>query len=264
MEPGAQSNDRDRDDWENLSRALTDITRVNPADEFRYRHVIELLGIAGDGEGCRILDAGCGSGTLIERAGKEKPKAQLAGLDFTNAAVSAAKRFNPTAEFLLVDLLAKDAAPPARFERWATHCICSEVLEHLDNPVDFLVNLEKWLAPGALIAFTVPGGPMAEIHRHLGHRRHHTATSITEVLAGAGLTVERVERWGFPFFNVYRAITLVAGKRLVRTVNAGGGDGEPSPLLRLMFAIFRPLFHLNLRDSALGWQIFAVARLSER
>ena len=69
------------------------------------------------------------------------------------------------------DLL-RDPAPDAEWAGWATHAVCSEVLEHVDEPVVLLRNARSWLAPGCRLVVTVPGGPMSAFDRHIGHRRH--------------------------------------------------------------------------------------------
>ena len=97
-------------------------------------------------------------------------------------------------------------APPAslnEFTNWATHAVCSEVLEHVDDPVAFLKRARDYLAPGARLIVTVPGGPMSAFDRHIGHRQHFDRLKIRSMLEQAGYSVERTYLAGFPFFNLY-------------------------------------------------------------
>src|SRR5438309_10873907 len=110
------------DDWEAHWRKLTNITQFNPADEYRYTLVIDALALPSKGQGSRVLDAGCGTGTLITQVRAAYPRADLLGIDFSNVAISYAQRMNPGVPLMVFDLLAKDAIPPAAYERWATHC----------------------------------------------------------------------------------------------------------------------------------------------
>jgi SAM-dependent methyltransferase len=248
------------DDWESHWRKLSNITQFNPADEYRYGLVVLALNLPAAGQNSRILDAGCGTGSLIAHMRTAYPKADIAGIDFSTVAISFARRTNPDIQFTVFDLLAKDATPPPGYGHWATHCVCSEVVEHLDEPVEFLQSLKRWLAPGATLIVTVPAGPMAEYHRYVGHRQHFTAETITDVLTRSRFSIVRVNRAGFPFFNLYRFLTILAGKRLLQDIETEGGAARQSLSVRILFKILRPLFRLNAIDSALGWQIVAIAK----
>src|SRR5690606_32387947 len=142
---------------------------------------------------------------------------------------------------------------------WATHAVCSEVLEHVDDPAAFLREARRLLAEDARLVVTVPGGPMSAFDRHIGHRQHFTRASIRRVLEGAGFEVERTWLSGFPFFNLYRLTVIARGERLVRDVESGG-RGPTSRLADGVMAAFRGVFRLNLGDSRFGWQVVALAR----
>jgi hypothetical protein len=142
---------------------------------------------------------------------------------------------------------------------WATHAVCSEVLEHVDEPSALLRNARAYLAPGCRIVVTVPGGPMSAFDRHIGHRKHYTAESLSVLLGDAGFEVERAMAVGFPFFNLYRLVVVSRGERMVTDLTRRDGT-VASPAARLGMAIFRALLWLNLPLSRLGWQIVGVAR----
>jgi hypothetical protein len=145
------------------------------------------------------------------------------------------------------------------YAEWASHAVCSEVLEHVDSPEDFLRATRRYLAPGAQLIVTVPGGPMSAFDRHIGHRQHFTRESITATLQSAGFAVDRVYLSGFPFFNLYRMVVIARGKKLVADVDAAS-PGKSSGLADAVMAMFRGLFGLNLLNSPFGWQVIAVAR----
>jgi SAM-dependent methyltransferase len=187
------------------------------------------------------------------------PSAELLGLDVSAAAVEHAGRKVPSATFLQRDLV-RASTPEPEHRGWATHAVCSEVLEHVEDPEALLANTRPYLAPGCRLIVTVPGGPMSAFDRHIGHRRHFTATSIRAVLERAGFVVERSTRAGFPFFNLYRLTVLLRGERLVDDAALGTG-GWPA---RLAMRIFGVLFRLNLTRSPWGWQVLAAARVPER
>lgn len=247
-----------RDDWESHWERLRTITRLNPADAYRYGLVLRALELQARGAGARILDAGCGSGTLLALCANRYPEAQLLGLDFSRTGLSMAASQVPNASFAQVDLTTVSLPPPPMYSQWATHAICSEVIEHLDQPDSFLRNLKRWLTPDAQFVLTVPSGPMAYYHHHVGHRRHYTCDDLASLLSATGYIVHKVQRAGFPFFNLYRLLTQMRGKKLIHDVQTSD-EGRKSNLLHLAFAILRPCFRLNLSHGPFGWQLLATA-----
>ena len=131
------------------------------------------------------------------------------------------------------------------------------MLEHLDEPEALLTNAIPYLAPGCVLLVTVPGGPMSAFDRHIGHRKHYGPKELRRLLERAGFEVERVTGAGFPFFNLYRLVVILRGRRLV----AEAAAGETSIPARLVMAGFGFLFNLNLDASRWGWQTVAYARL---
>jgi trans-aconitate methyltransferase len=241
-----------RDDWDRHWTEYAEANARNPAQEYRRRLVLSLL--SGPE---RVLDIGCGSGELAAAVRSEFPGAEVLGLDTSAGAVEMARRKVPGASFEQRDLLAP-AEPEARFRGWATHAVCSEVLEHLEDPGALLGNAKAYLASGCRLVVTVPGGPMSAYDRHIGHRAHYRPRQLAGVLEAAGLEVEQTLAAGFPFFNLYRLAVISRGERLVEDFAAGG---RPSRLDLVGMRVFGALFRLNFRSAPWGWQIVALARL---
>ena len=247
------------DDWDRHWRDYAESAASNPAQAYRRRLVLRLLASSGDGIPARVLDIGSGTGDLAAEIRNAFPTAELLGLDVSAAAVEHAARKVPAATFLQRDLVSGSEPDPAH-RGWATHAVCSEVLEHVEDPEALLANARSYLAPDCRLIVTVPGGPMSAFDRHIGHRRHFTAKSMRSLLEHAGFVVERSTRAGFPFFNLYRLILLLRGERLVDDVARGAG-GRPA---RVAMRIFGLLFRLNLTRSPWGWQVLAAAHFRGR
>jgi len=228
----------------------------NPAQEYRRRLTLRLL--EREGAPQRLLDIGAGNGELIAAAARRWPEADLRGLELSAAAVARASNKVPNARFRVCDLFA--SAPTPEEDRWATHAACSEVLEHVDDPVALLRSARRWLAPGSRLVLTVPGGPMSAFDRHIGHRRHFSAHELGAVIAAAGLEVVQLAAAGFPFFNLYRALVIARGRRLVDDAKPEASSTAGSRVTRTAMSAFRPLFLLNLPRSRAGWQTVGVAR----
>lgn len=249
------------DNWDEHWDRYASAASRNPAQQMRHRRIETLLRERTDRAGAaRVLDLGSGQGDLLVRLRQSMPEAELAGFELSESGVAISRRKVPTARLLAVDLFQPEAAPEAAgFAGWATDAVCSEVLEHVDDPTAFLREAGRYLAPGARLVVTVPGGPMSAFDRHIGHRRHFDRAAIAEILTGAGYAVERVERAGFPFFNLYRGVVIARGEQLAVDVE----QGEPGMAARVadaVMAMFRGLFRLNLTDAPGGWQIVAIAR----
>lgn len=239
------------DDWDGHWATYADANERNPAQAYRRRLVLQTLSSFG-GEKQRILDVGAGTGVLAAVILQALPDADLVGIELSREGVERARVAVPGARFVQRDLLADTDIDP-RLRRWATCAVCSEVLEHVDEPERLLRAVLPYLAPGCRLVVTVPGGPMSAFDRSIGHRRHFTPSSLSEVLMRAGFRVERAQRAGFPFFNLYRLVVIARGRRVVQDVERSG-----SAAARAMTAFDR-LFRFNLDRSPFGWQIVAVA-----
>lgn len=242
-----------RDDWDNHWTEYAVASADNPAQEYRRRIVMRMLTVSDSPR--RLLDIGAGTGELAATVRAAFPDADIFGLEFSAAGVELARRRVPDAEFIQRDLLEPGKPSPDR-RKWATHAVCSEVLEHVERPEALLANALPYLAPGCRLVVTVPGGPVSAFDRHIGHRRHYSRGELGELLVRVGLEVEHVAGAGFPFFNLYRLSVVLRGARLANDV-AGG----VSPFARVAMRAFRILFHANLDSSPWGWQTIALARV---
>lgn len=249
--PSAGADDWDRH-WDDFSAA----NERNPAQLYRHRLGLRLLDCSGPG--VRLLDVGSGQGAFLATAARRCPQAELAGLELSAQGVREARAKVPSARVEQRDLLA-DGVDPGVLAGWATHAFCSEVLEHVDDPVRLLCTARDHMAPGCRLVVTVPGGRMSAFDRHIGHRRHFSPVDLARVLGDAGFEVPMATGAGFPFFNLYRALVIARGDRLVGDVGASGAGGSPTRAARIAMYGFRPLFRLNLARSPWGAQTVAVA-----
>ena len=243
-------------EWEAHWTEYADSAEHNPAQAYRRRLIRKLLGASADG--ARIVDIGSGQGDLARELRADHPRAEILGLEVSQAGVDIARSKVPDATFVRRDLL-DPSEPEAGWRAWATHGVCSEVLEHVDAPDALLQNALAYLAPGARLVVTVPGGPRSAFDIHIGHRKHYRRRELRVLLEAAGLTVESVMAAGFPFFNLYKLLVVARGRKViddVRTGETGGGSRFAGAVMRA----FQALFRLNLTSSPFGWQLVALAR----
>jgi SAM-dependent methyltransferase len=243
------------DDWDRHWGDYAESAAHNPAQQLRRKVIKAVLALPG--RTARVLDIGCGQGDLIAELKSDYPEAQLCGIDFSHAGLEVARQKVPGATFIERDLLHAADLPP-ELDHWATEAVCSEVLEHVDDPKTLLQNASAYLSSGCRLVITVPGGPMSAFDRHIGHRQHFTVEGLRRLLLDAGLEVDSVTGVGFPFFNLYRLAVIQRGEQLVADV-AQGAAATSSRLARIVMQMFRWLFVLNLPKSPWGWQIVALA-----
>jgi SAM-dependent methyltransferase len=246
------------DDWDAHWDQYAESAELNPAQRMRHDLIARLLCETADTANARIFDLGSGQGGLLQKLQPLLPGAKFLGAELSESGVAISRRKVPAATFLVADVF-KPLAALNDFEGWATHAVCCEVLEHVDDPASFLKQARKYLAPEARLIVTVPRGPISAFDRHIGHRKHFDRHQIHALLEQTGYVVERIYLAGFPFFNLYRLLVIARGKRLAQDVETQPG-GVSSAAASFIMKLFRLLFRFNLRDSPFGWQMVAVAR----
>lgn len=250
----AVNNSATNNDWNHHWSEYAETATLNPAQAYRRALIIQHLALPSQGLGCRLLEVGCGQGDLSAELTARYPKSELLGLDLSQTGVAIAGQKVPAGSFFQQDLM-NPITVPERFRAWATHAVCAEVLEHVDDPVRVIGNARYCLAPGARLVVTVPAGPRSAFDLHIGHQRHFTAQSLERVLKDAGYAQVRVFRAGFPFFNLYRLAVVARGKKLI----AEATRGTLTTTGKAAIKTFSTLFRFNTSDSPLGWQLVAVA-----
>ncbi len=244
------------DDWDKHWTEFAGSAGVNPAQAYRRKLVFEMLELTRAKSPVRVLDLGSGSGDFAAEVLSVRPDAEVVGLDLSESGVQLSRKKVPRARFFQQDFT-KPMAIDAAYHGWATHAVCSEVLEHLDDPVSMLRNVRALLAPGAHVVVTVPAGPMSAFDKHIGHRRHFDLPLLRQTLRQAGLEIAQMRGAGFPFFNAYRLAVVARGKKLID--DAADGDEASLPLTaKGVIRIFSLLFKLNASKTRLGWQLVAV------
>jgi 2-polyprenyl-3-methyl-5-hydroxy-6-metoxy-1,4-benzoquinol methylase len=240
------------DHWTNYATSAA----LNPAQAYRRKLVFETLALRDAKKAVRLLDLGSGAGDFAREVLEERPDAEVLGLDFSASGVELCRRRVPGAEFVQQDFT-KPMALDDRYRGWATHAVCSEVLEHLDDPEAMLKNVRPLFAPGCQLVVTVPAGPMSAFDRSIGHRRHFSPALLEQTLRQAGLEIADLRGAGFPFFNAYRLVVIARGKKLIDDVADKGGAKLPLSARAAMRA-FSWLFRFNIGKTKLGWQLVAL------
>lgn len=114
---------------------------------WRFRMFLELKG----GTGMRLLDVGCGTGELVAAARDRGYEAM--GVDFDPGAIQLARSTHGLSKVFHQDVRGLDH----QFRRsWFDVITFFEVLEHLEDPRRFLLDVRRLLKPSGRIAMSVP------------------------------------------------------------------------------------------------------------
>jgi 2-polyprenyl-3-methyl-5-hydroxy-6-metoxy-1,4-benzoquinol methylase len=135
-----------------------------------------------------ILDVGAGEGFMLERLRTAKVATKLEGIEYMDQAIALGKKMNPHVTIKkgnIYDLPYKDN----QFEL----VICTEVLEHLDDPEKAISELKR--VSGKYVILSVPNEPLFTIQRimrgknilklgaHPEHIQHWNSGAFQELVA---------------------------------------------------------------------------------
>lgn len=260
-EPVTGAAETDPNDWDHHWEVYGEAAEGNPANIYRRNLILKLLG--NPPAGAVVLDIGSGQGEFARHLHRTMPELTIWGVEYSAAGVARASAM-ATAEGSAVSFRQADLLQPvelAEGQPAASYAVCSEVLEHVDDPVTLMRNARSLLAPGCRVVITVPGGPRSAFDRHIGHYQHFTAAKIRGVLSEAGYEVDRVLRAGFPFFNIYKLAVVARGKRLIADVENKTAESPETAAEKFMKSFFGFGFRNSFDNAPLGWQIAAVAHV---
>jgi 2-polyprenyl-3-methyl-5-hydroxy-6-metoxy-1,4-benzoquinol methylase len=125
---------------------------IRIADVKRLNFIIEVLGNRLP-SGAEVLDVGCGNGVISRSLGKQGLK--IRGIDVSETTIEKARSLNtlPNVRFEVISA-EKLVADGVRYHA----IICSEVLEHLNDPNKLVGVLHQVLHKDGVLIVTVPNG----------------------------------------------------------------------------------------------------------
>jgi len=124
---------------------------------FNNAHFVRLRALKRSDERFRLLDLGCGTGELARELGAAFPHAEIIGIDSNPRSIATARAALPThSNVEYIERRFEDAPSLGSFDV----VICSEVLEHVERPVELLETAYAVLEPGGYLSFSTPSGWM--------------------------------------------------------------------------------------------------------
>ncbi len=170
-----------------------DFMDVGPRFFLRTRLMRNML----KGETGTLLDVGCGDGFFLE--GLPKLGFVCTGIDTSARAIERCReRVGPLGVELFC-LPIGEFHPAVRFDL----AVCGEVLEHIEDDVEFLGQISRLLRESGKLVLSVPLDMRLwnEADVRAGHFRRYTKDEIAEKLKATGYEVERYVIWGYPLIR---------------------------------------------------------------
>lgn len=233
-----------------LSAGRENYWRLMPAPRMRIAHITDVLARERP-RFSSACDFGCGNGGLLREIALRFPRAALHGLDLSEEQINQNRQSMPALSWAQQDLTAADYRYP-----FGTPCdvaISSEVIEHLDQPDQYLRNIQASLRDGGLLVLTTQSGPVHTTEKHVGHIRHWAPAEMHSMLQAAGFRDPRVYNCGWPFHDWSKRMANVRPEETIRRF----GQSDWGAFERFTAATLRVLFRLN--SSAKGYQLVAIA-----
>lgn len=138
----------------------------------------------------RVLDVGCGEGSILKELGIRKPHTSLVGVEPGYEFAKFAREHAGCVVYSSLAELANSGEPAFDL------IVVNHVLEHVENPVSFLLSLKKILSKEGRIYLDVPDvssySNVTELH--IAHLYHFSVGTLGVASEKAGLRPVAIER----------------------------------------------------------------------
>ena len=163
-----------------------------------------------------VVDVGCGDGGALNFCAARG--AHLIGMDIDPSVISHVRqRLEDSAARKMEFMLIESATLPVADEI-ATRVICTEVLEHVDDPAQVMAELARIGKPGARYLISVPDALQENLQKEVApdsyfqkpnHVRIIGRDEFEALVRDAGLVVEQHDYYGF-YWSIWWAMFWTA------------------------------------------------------
>ncbi len=200
----------------------------------------------------KVIDLGCGDGSLLLAVSSRFPNAQLAGIDRSFSQIEENRKRNGSISWQAADFDSTNDLVPELNGKFDV-ALCMEVVEHVADPSRLLLHARGLVRPGGRLILSTQSGPLRETERRVGHRKHFSEEEMADLLKSNGWNPVRVWNSGWPFHDLSKWIANIFPDRSMRHF----GDVAYSWSQKTICQILGVAFKLNSKKH--GAQLFAVA-----
>lgn len=203
-------------------------------------------------KGSKLFEIGCGNAIVINQIEKEF-EYTIDGCDLNKYALELS---NPVNGNLMVyniydenpDLLKKyDMA------------ILLDVIEHIDDDVDFLIKSSAHIKKGGKVLVNVPAlmHLFSKYDTIAGHKRRYTKKSLRQSFEKAGLKVESIRYWGALLYPIAVIRKIVLGMKTENIIETG--FKPPSKIFNTMFSFMNSIENIIPFKIPFGTSLMIIA-----
>jgi SAM-dependent methyltransferase len=198
-----------------------------------------------------VLDVGCGLGETIIDLSQVLPSARMIGVDISPVAIEACRQSIPDADFHVLDIV--EGTLPTSFDL----VVCSEVVEHLDDPTRAVSNMRRMTREGGFLVLTTQHGRVHATEQAIGHTSHPTRADLLRWIQTAGYSVLEMRQWGWPGYLLLKYVVNIAPNTALREL---GSDSYGPFKVRFSETVYFATRLLSLPSSLWGPQFLVIAQ----
>lgn len=197
----------------------------------------------------KILDIGCGNGALGQQI-EVQYGIRAFGCDLNEKVLHTISRGYDQLYFYNIH------QRNAEFEGYFSTILLMDVLEHIDNPVEFLEAASYHLCPGGKLIINVPALQMlySKYDIRCGHVKRYRLATITNELTRAGFYIESAGYWGIslvPLLLIRKLVLHFYREDDVIRIGFQPNSHLMSQLLNLLMSVEIKLFTRTVIGSSL-------------
>lgn len=162
-----------------------------------------------------IFEVGCGNGIVMNQMEKHF-KYKVDGCDLNEFALNKAKDIN--GKLMLYNIFDRDKAMLNKYEM----LILLDVIEHIDDDVEFLRVSAEHVKSGGIVLVNVPGFMhlFSKYDDEAGHKRRYTKSSLKSVFEQAGIEPLKIKYWGpslYPIAVLRKGYLAFKNKEIIKS-----------------------------------------------
>ena len=224
------------------------LNRYRVFDEVNAPYLRWQLAQIGDYIGDRVLEVGCGVGSILAQLGSREA---VMGIDLEPELIDYVRRrfaAQPNHSFATLDISRLSPVDLAMLKSRRFDSIVSiNVLEHVEDDQAAMSAMSRIVAPGGCVSIVVPAHPSlyGAYDEMEGHFRRYSFDGLRRLVTGSGLELVKLHR-----FNALGAFGWWVQYRLLRRTIHGQSHFRVlqtvMPLMRALEGAVKPPFGLSL------------------